>query len=152
MNLINLDTLLNEGTTISDLVSKSQELISDTSKYEPINIPVEEDFSHDCYARTITIPEGACVVGKVHKYENLNFLLKGEMLLIDIEGARHIKAPYKVVSPSGVQRLAYAVTECVWTTVHGTKERDTEKIEKEYVCKDLEEYKKLTFNQVKEIA
>jgi len=98
-------------------------------------IPVKHHFSKDVYAREIRIPKGAVVIGKIHKFENFNILSEGELLLISIDGIQHVKAPFSVVSSPGVKRLAIAVTDAVWTTIHGTTERDIEKIEEKYIAK-----------------
>jgi len=110
-----------------------------------IEIPQTDHFSKGVYAREIRVPKGAFVVGKIHKFENLNILSQGEMTVFSIEGIKRVKAPVTVVSPAGVKRLAFAHEDCVWTTIHGTKERNVEKIEKKFIAKSYNEVKKLSF-------
>lgn len=106
---------------------------------EKIEIPVTHHFSKSVYAREIKILAGTLLVGKIHKYQNLNILSEGEMTLFSIDGLKKVKAPYTVVSSPGVKRLAYAHTDCVWTTIHGTEETDVEKIEETFIAKSYEE-------------
>lgn len=102
---------------------------------DQIDVPVTHHFSKDVYAREIRIPKDSIIVGKIHKFENLNILSYGEMLLVSQDGVKHVKAPFTIVSGPGVKRLALALTDCVWTTVHGTSETDVEKIEENFIAK-----------------
>lgn len=105
-----------------------------------IDIPVRNYFSDGVYAREITIPAGTVLTGKIHKRVNLNFLLKGEMSVLTERGVERLVAPATLVSPPGTKRIAYAHTECVWTTVHGTQETDLEKIEAHFIAQSETEY------------
>lgn len=108
-------------------------------KIPQLAIPVKHHHSHDAYAREIRIPAGTILTGKVHKFSNLNILSEGEMLLVSIDGIKRVKAPYTVVSSAGVKRLALAVTDCTWTTIHGTTEKDVDRIEQHYTTNNMEE-------------
>lgn len=107
-------------------------------------------FSHRVYARELHIPAGVTLTGKIHKYTNLNFLLKGEMIVKTEDGMIRVTAPYTVVSPPGTKRIAHAVTDCVWTTVHGTDSKDVDAIELHFVAETEQEY--LAFASLKEIG
>lgn len=107
---------------------------------EPVEIPVRHYFSDGVYAREITIPAGTILTGHIHKRENLNFLLKGEITVSTDDGMKRLVAPATIVSPPGTKRIAYTHTEVVWTTVHGTSERDLEKIEATFIAKSENEF------------
>ena len=122
--------------TIREVIADMEQLAKNC---DPVEIPLKHHFSKDLYAREITIPKGTFVVGKIHKHQNLNILSKGKLALLSIEGAKIVEAPFTVVSPPGVKRVAYALEECVWTTIHSTSETDLEKIEEEVIAKDYDE-------------
>ena len=71
-----------------------------------IEIVPRHYFSPGICAREITIPAGATVVGKIHKYEQLNILSKGDITVLTEEGMRRVQAPFTVVSPPGTKRAA----------------------------------------------
>ena len=56
------------------------------------------------------------------------------------EGEKRVQAPFTIVSPPGTKRLAFAHTDTVWTTIHGTDDQDLEKIEKHYIAHTEQEY------------
>lgn len=110
---------------------------------DQVEIPIKHHFSKDVYAREIFIPKGTCLVGKIHKFENLNILSQGELSLLSIDGVQRVKAPFTVVSSPGVKRFAFAHEDSVWTTIHGTSERDLEKIEETFIAKTYSEVPKI---------
>lgn len=105
-----------------------------------IKIPVQHYFSQGVYAREITIPAGVTLTGDIHKFTQLNILSKGRMQVYTEEGIREVEAPFTVVSPPGTKRIAHTLTECVWTTIHGTDLTDVDEIEKVFIAKSENEW------------
>lgn len=134
----------------SKLVSKEQitEFILKVEKAmengQKIDIPVEHYFSKSVYAREMRVPKGVMLVGKIHKFENLNILSKGECTVISIDGIKKVKAPFTFVGSPGSKRLFYMHEDTVWTTIHGTDETDLEKIESHFVAKNYSEFLEFT--------
>lgn len=104
-----------------------------------IEIPVSHHFSKGIYAREMQMPAGAILVGKIHKHENLSILSAGEVSVLSQDGIKRFKAPYTFVATAGAKRVIYAHSDAVWTVIHGTDEKDVEKIEEEFIAKDYEE-------------
>lgn len=117
-------------------------------------------FSEGLYARELHIPAGVALTGKIHKYRNFNILSKGEMLILLEDGTqKRVAAPFSIVSPEGTRRAAVALTDCIWTTIHGTEETDVKKIEDHFIAQTpadyrlfLEEQARLEMNTIKEVA
>jgi hypothetical protein len=105
-------------------------------------IPTIHYHAHDCYAREVKIPKGTMLTGAIYKNTHINILSKGEISILSIDGGMvRLKAPFTVVSPAGVKRLAYAHEDCVWTTIFGTVEKDVDKIQDDYTVKNMEDLK-----------
>ena len=111
-------------------------------KQPQVSLPFKEYRSPGVYARELTIYAGCVLTGAVHKYEQLNILSQGTMRVLTEDGIVEVSAPFTVVSPPGTKRIAYAVTDCVWTTILGTDLTTTEEIEDYFVIKTEEEYRK----------
>lgn len=99
-------------------------------------LPLKHHFSKGVYARELHIPKGCMLTGKIHKFENLNILSKGEISILSQDGVMRVKAPFTVVSSPGVKRLAYAHEDCVWTTILGTDSKDHLQISEEFTTDD----------------
>jgi hypothetical protein len=105
-----------------------------------VELKVIHYFSHGVYARELHIPAGVTLTGEVHKFENLNILSKGRISVSTEHGIQEIEAPFTVVSPPGTKRIAFAHTDCIWTTIHGTYETDIDKIKATFVVTDYLDY------------
>lgn len=92
------------------------------------------------HARELHIPARAALTGRIHKFDNLNTLSEGKMLLAMDDGWYFIQSPYTVVSPAGTKRLAIALTDCVWTTYVPTNESDADAVMEEFTCMTEEEF------------
>ena len=106
--------------------------------------PLKHSFSDGIYVREITIPAGMLIIGKIHKHDHPNFLLKGEVVVItEGGGVEELKAPCSMISKPGTKRALYAKTELVWTTVHlnPTNTEDLDELAKINVVFNWDEYK-----------
>lgn len=91
-------------------------------------------FALGTYAREIRIPAGSLVTGKIHKTRHINIISAGIISVwSEVEGVRHIVAPYTFVAEPGTRRVGYAHEDTVWTTIHATDETDLAKIEAEFI-------------------
>lgn len=108
-------------------------LEAELKKMPQLEHKTEHTFGPGFYARTITVPAGATLTGRVHTTEHIFFLSKGEMLLATDEGRMHVTAPYQAVCRPGLKRAGHAMTECVCTNVHITTETDLLKLEADLV-------------------
>lgn len=137
---------------MNDLVSVANSLVTspmramvnkaeaELLKFPQLDLPVTHHFSHGIYARELFIPKDTILTGKIHKFPQLNILLKGEISVLTEQGIERKTAPFVVSSPAGTKRIAYAHEDCVWITVHGTHETDLEKIEEQFIAKSDAEY------------
>lgn len=107
---------------------------------DQVEMPVTHHFAHGVYARELFIPKGTVLTGKIHKYSQVNIMSKGELSVLTETGVKRVKAPFTIVSPAGTKRIAYAHEDTVWTTVHGTKETDLEKIESHFIAQSEDEF------------
>ena len=97
-------------------------------------------FSTGVYARELHIPADCTLTGEIHKYPQLNILSKGKISVLLEDGIKEIEAPFTIVSPAGTKRIAYAHTDCVWTTILHTFETDIPTIEKYFIAKTEKEW------------
>lgn len=113
-----------------------------------VECPLQHVFAPGAYARTILIPAGTVIVGKIHKHSHLNILSKGEVTVVTEGGGKEfLRGPLTMVSPPGTKRAVYAHTDTVWTTVHLTDETDLGKIEEHVIAKTYEDYEQFKLEE-----
>ena len=147
---VNADTAVSVPLPQTDIVNRrpiTRELVFEAEHYiaqlPSVDMPVTHHFSKGVYARELFIPKGTILTGKIHKYENLNIMISGELSVSTDEGIKRVKAPFIVVSPPGTKRIAYAHEDTRWITIHGTEEKDVDVIERIFIAQTEQEY--LTF-------
>lgn len=118
----------------SFILSVQRELL----KQPQVEMPLLHHFSEGVYGRELQIPKGTLLVGKVHKFETLNILLKGDMTVASIDGVKRIQAPYIYTSAPGAKKMAYAHEDSVWLNVLPTSETDPSIIEKIFTEDEVE--------------
>lgn len=114
-------------------LQRIRRLEDDIRKLPQADIPTEHTFGPGFYARTITIPAGGTLTGKIHATEHIFIVSKGDITLVTGEGGslvrKRVQAPYQAVCAPGVKRAGYAHTEVVCTNVHITPETNLDKLE-----------------------
>lgn len=104
------------------------------AKFQQTECPVVHRFAPGVYLREIHMPADTVVIGKVHKTEHFNILVKGACLIVHQDGTREeLRAPMTFVSKAGVQKVLYILEDMIWQTVHVTQETDMEKLAAEIV-------------------
>lgn len=114
-----------------------------TADLPPVDCPLQHSFIDGVYVRTIFIPAGTVIVGKIHKHSHANILSQGEVsVFTEGGGLQRLKGPLTMVSAPGTKRAVYAHTDTTWTTIHATEEKDLEKIEKYVIAETYQDYEK----------
>jgi hypothetical protein len=103
-------------------------------------MPVTHHLKDGLYTREIFMPKGTLVVSFIHKQTHPSFFLKGEMsVLLDTGEVKRIKAPMKVMTEIGTQRVAYIHEDTTWVCVYRTNAKTIEDAEAEVYTEDYKE-------------
>ncbi len=105
--------------------------------------PLVHRFADNVYAREILLPSGTIVIGKIHRYGHLNIISKGHVSVLTEDGVEELHGPMTFISKPGTKRVVYAHEDTVWTTIHGTRHTDPDRVEEDIICKTFAEYDRL---------
>ena len=104
--------------------------------------PIDEKYGCGTYAREMFIPKGTIIVGKIHRHQHLNFIMKGKVSVATEFGKKYFEAPCIFVSEVGLKRAVYAEEDTIWATVHMTEhlgKENLDKIEQEVIAPSYED-------------
>jgi hypothetical protein len=99
--------------------------------------PMDDVYGCCTYAREMFIPKGTLIIGKIHRHQHLNFILKGKVSVSTEFGKKYFEAPCTFISEVGLKRAVEAEEDTIWITVHLTKhfgEEHLDKIEEEVIA------------------
>ena len=122
---------------------------------EQTELPLKHSFAPGVYAREMEIPAGTLLIGKIHKHRHHNFLMKGSIIVLtETNGVELLQAPLMIDSEEGTQRIGYAVTDTIWTTIHENKDNseDLDVIEQRTVVKTKTKYLEYKKKLIKNIT
>lgn len=115
------------------------ELTGVTSELPQVKMGLVHLFSCGYYARVLKIPAGTLVVAKLHKTRHYASLVSGHMRILEGDVVLDKVGPTMQMSPVGSQRVAHAITDCVYMTIHKTNKTNLADIEAEVIATSKEE-------------
>jgi len=133
---------MRDKTTFRESITEMQEQLESVpdNKHWENDFPLEHTFAPGAYARTILIPAGHVIIGKIHKHAHLNIISEGRVEVATQDGPVEYVGTAIFTSTPGTKRLVYAHEDTIWTTIHVTDETDVDKIEDEIIAKSFEEF------------
>lgn len=111
-------------------------LQAEMAKLPQIELETEHFFADGMYARVLARPAGTLIVGKVHRRAHFYIVAKGKVAVVSDDGEKIYEAGSVIVSGPGAKRAVYALEDSVCLTVHRTKKRDLDAIERDLVVPD----------------
>jgi hypothetical protein len=127
---------LAELGTMPDILRIEQEI----REMPQVTCPVEHYQVDGVYVRSMFIPAGTILTGKIHNFENIAILAQGTIRVSNGTDSYILTAPHIMVDKPGVKRIGYAETDVTFITVHKTANTEIDDIEKELVSATFEEY------------
>ena len=106
-----------------------------------VEIPVNHHFGGGVYIRQIDIKAGTLIMGKRHRHETCNILLKGTLLVYVAEDKPPVSmsGPAIFTTPPGTKKFAYCQEDAVFLNVIPTTETDPDEVERQWIIPE-EEY------------
>ena len=146
--------IANKEKTVVEGMEEIKNFLMDPTT-EQTELPLKHSFAPGVYAREMEIPAGTLLIGKIHKHRHHNFLMKGSIIVLtEANGVELLQAPLMIVSEEGTQRIGYAVTDTIWTTIHENNDNseDLDVIEERTVVKTKTKYLEYKKKLIKNIT
>ncbi len=103
-----------------------------------VELRFTESLVDGLYTRTVFIPKGATVVGKIHRKPCVNIVASGDISIMTESGALRVQAGYTITSPAGIQKVGYAHEDTIFINVFRTDETDIALIEADLIAESFE--------------
>ena len=148
MQLIDPQTISSEmvefTSTLSamsgDMIEKLFVIEAALKQMPQVEVPLRHCFGNKVYVREMTAPKGSILIGKMHKYKQVNIVVKGDISVLTEDGWKRLKAGDMFESPAGIKRAGFTHEDTVWTTICGTEETEVNKAEDELTIGSYQEF------------
>lgn len=105
---------------------------------DQVELEFTETLVDGLYTRTLFIPKGTVLVGKIHAKSCVNIVAKGDISIMTETGAMRVQAGYTVTSPPGIQKVGYAHEDTVFINVFRTDEVDISQVESDLIAENFD--------------
>lgn len=104
-------------------------------------IPIEElNGTHalvdNAYVREVFLPKGAYAVGKEHKRDHFNNLLKGQVVVMMDDDVHLVTAPATFVAKAGSRKFVVALEDSIFQNLHAIPEGIEPEMIENYLTED----------------
>ena len=97
--------------------------------------PVVHHFGPGVCVREVFMPAGTLAIGHQQKYEHLNILLRGSVMVVNDDGTTNVlKAPMMFVGKPG-RKVGYVLEDMVWQNIYATDLKNADDVEAYFVEK-----------------
>ena len=131
---------LPEILAIEKVIKQMEQGYSETKHYQIEGV----------YVRSLFIPAGTLLTGKIHNKESIGILAQGTIRIANGTDSFIVSAPYITIDMPGIKRLGYAETDCTFITVHRTDATNIPDIEDDLVSDTFEEFELKTQHLLEE--
>jgi hypothetical protein len=110
------------------------ELESAMMQAPQVECPVVHHFGPGVYIREVRIPAGTLAMGHHQKFDHINILLQGKVLVMGDNGPQVLEAPFMFTGKPG-RKFGIVLEDLVWQNVYATELRDVDAIEDHFIDK-----------------
>lgn len=104
-------------------------------QYPQANCPVVHHFGPGVCIREVFIPAGTLAIGHKQKFEHLNLMLRGKVMVLNDAGeAQILEAPMVFVGKPG-RKIGYVLEDMVWQNIYATELKNADEVEAHFIEK-----------------
>lgn len=133
------------GDNVSNLTIQPEEILSALAKAEfaeremlqlpQVDCPVVHHFGPNICIREVFMPAGTFAIGHKQKFEHLNIMLRGKVLVANDDGTTvTLSAPLIFVGKPG-RKIGYILEDMVWQNVYSTELKNIDEVEAHFMEK-----------------
>ena len=114
--------------------------------------PLKQHIEGGIYTRELFMPKDSIVISMIHKQSHPTFVLKGMFSYLDDKGVvRVVKAPHKIFTKVGAQRVFYVHEDTILVGVYKTKAKTFEEAEADVYTNNYKDLPKKVINKIKKL-
>lgn len=100
-----------------------------------VNCPVVHHFGPGIAIREVFMPAGTLAIGHKQKFEHLNIMLRGKVMVVGEDGMMHtLSAPLIFVGKPG-RKIGYVLEDMIWQNVYATDLKNADEVEAFFIEK-----------------
>lgn len=123
------------GTQALQALASMENAEKEMLQLPQVDCPVVHHFGPNICIREVFMPAGTLAIGHKQKFEHMNIMLRGKVMVVDDAGATQIlSAPLIFVGKPG-RKIGYVLEDMVWQNVYSTELKDVDAVEAAFLEK-----------------
>lgn len=123
------------GTQALQILASMENAEKELLQLPQVSCPVVHHFGPNLCIREVFMPAGTLAIGHRQKFEHMNIMLQGKVMVIDDNGNTQIlTAPLIFVGKPG-RKIGYVLEDMVWQNVYATDLKDVDAVETMFIDK-----------------
>jgi len=131
MSELDLDLVRQTLTTFSNVESAERELLA----HPQIDCPVVHHFGPGICIREVFMPAGTFAIGHHQKFDQLNIMISGKVLIAKDDGTTQILTAPMIFTGKAGRKIGYVMEDMVWQNVYATDLKDATAVEDFFIEK-----------------
>ena len=116
---------------VTQMVNAEKELL----QYPQADCPVVHHFGPGVCIREVFMPAGTLAVGHKQKFEHLNLMLRGKVMVINDDGTAHVLAAPMIFVGKPGRKVGYVLEDMVWQNIYATDLKNPDDVEAHFIEK-----------------
>lgn len=117
--------------TLSDVESAERELLT----HPQVDCPVVHHFGPGVCIREVFMPAGTIAIGHRQKFDQLNIMIRGKVLVAKDDGTTQILTAPMIFTGKAGRKIGYVMEDMVWQNVYATDLKDPNEVENFFIEK-----------------
>ena len=117
--------------TLSNIESAERELLS----LPQVDCPVVHHFGPGICIREVFMPAGAIAIGHRQKFDQLNIMIRGKVLIAKDDGTTQILTAPMIFTGKAGRKIGYVMEDMVWQNIYATDLKDASAVEDFFIEK-----------------
>jgi hypothetical protein len=127
--------MITTGQHALSIVSQIEDAEKQLLEHPQTDCPVVHHFGPGICIREVFMPAGTLAIGHRQKYDHLNLLLRGKVMVTNDDGeAQLLSAPMIFVGKPG-RKIGYVVEDMVWQNIYATDLKNSDEVESYFIEK-----------------
>lgn len=130
-----MSDLITTGRQALSIVTQMENAEKELLQHPQADCPVVHHFGPGVCIREVFMPAGTLAIGHKQKYEHLNLMLRGKVMVVNDDGTAHVlSAPMIFVGKPG-RKIGYVLEDMVWQNIYATDLKNADDVEAYFIEK-----------------
>jgi len=127
--------LITTGRQALAILTQMENAEKELLQHPQADCPVVHHFGPGICIREVFMPAGTLAIGHKQKYEHLNLMLRGKVMVINDDGTANVLAAPMIFVGKPGRKIGYVLEDMVWQNIYATDLKNADDVEAHFIEK-----------------